>query len=433
MGKTAPSGGRSTELTSLWNTLDPEVLEAAVLRVDLPRAKPGMVLALPVTHPQRPDHVLLRSGCPLDDALIGRLEEMRVRHLWVRYPGLEFLSAFVNPQVLSAQSQVYRQMAQTFEAMQQQAVARLPYDEYCRNLGEMVRLLVEDPQAALFMGDLADPCMQHLDLVRHSSTVTFLAILMGLKLGGYLVRQRRHIPPARASQVTNLGLGAMLHDLGASQLPVEVRQRYQESHGDEADPEWREHPSLGYQIVRTRIEPSAATVLLHHHQHYDGWGYAGSAAPMLAGQRIHIFARIVALAETFDRLRHPLGRPSLPSVAVLGMLHAPSRASQFDPKVLTALFCVVPAYPPGALLRLSDDRLAVCVDHHPNDPCRPVVRILNELDHAEPDEQALGETLDLQTLPEALHIVACDGEFVASHNFPAPTFMADAGTSLAYL
>ncbi len=408
-----------------------------MLKVDLVKAQPGMTLALPVTHPRQPGHILLRIGCALDHALIHRMTDLGVAHIWVKYPGLEFLNRYISPDAQASQARLLGQIASGFAAMQRQSNARLPYERYCRGVGELVHDLVCDPQAAFFLDDLANPETEDFDLLRHASTVTYLSVLMGLKLEGYLVRQRRRIDPVRAKKVTNLGLGAMLHDVGVMRLPAEVRERYLKT-GDESDMEWREHPTLGFQLVREHVEPSAATVVLNHHQRYDGTGYGGSAVPVLDGERIHVFARVVALADGFDRLRRPLGRPARPTVAVLNILHRPASMAQFDPQAILSLFAVVPPYPPGSRLVLSDGRPAVCVEPHTGNPCRPTVAIQDGLPEESPAPApgglpALGEMLDLREAEESLHIAQCDDQPVAAFNFPAPAFLQNPRLTLACL
>lgn len=393
-----------------------------MLKVEMRYAKPGMTLALPVTHPERPQHILLRVGYVLDREVIQRLSELNLRFLWVRCPGLEFLSEFIDPQLLQTQAQVYQQITDTFSQLQNQSSAQLPYNIYCKSIGTMVQQLVNNPKAALFLDDLANPLLNDGDLLRHSSSVTYLSLLMGLKLEGYLIKQRKHIDPVRAKEVINLGLGAMLHDVGVLRLPPEVRRR-QFHKPDEDDPSWREHPILGYRMVRQEIEPSAATVVLNHHQRYDGTGYAGQDVPLLDRDRIHVFARIVGLAEQFDRMRHQIGCPPRSAVEVLGRLIQPDLSAKFDPQVLSALLTVVPPYPPGSMLRLSDGRWAVSVQHHPLDPCSPTVQVIPEPHPSIIGTSEAGEMLNLSSCSSKVTVVECDGIKTSGFNFARPDIM----------
>eukprot|EP00752_Nemacystus_decipiens_P014067 g12503.t1 len=385
-----------------------------MLRVDIKSARPEMTLALPVMNPRLPGHELLHIGYELTPAVIEKLDEMRVRTLWVDYPSLSFLGKFVDPKAMALRASVVSQMQDTFETLQESSSAKLNYDAYTHTITDLVDTVMSNPEAALFIGDL---CEQDTDdeLMRSGSSVTYLSVLMGLKLEGYLIKQRRHISePTRAKHVVPLGIGAMLHDIGVTLLPKEVVDRYRKTH-DDTDPAWREHPSVGFRAVRARIEPAAASVVLHHHQQFDGNGYAGKDFPVQQGEGIHIFARIASVADVFTRLRNPTNGPTMPQVWALAAMLSDKLRTRFDPNVLRALVQVVPPYPPGSRVTLSDGTEAVVIDYHINDPCNPVVqRLPEELDPK--SDKPMGEKTDLRDTP-ALNIVSCDGQRTEPYNF----------------
>lgn len=387
-----------------------------------------MALALPVYHPQVPQRILLKASYRLTQASIDKLTELGLRSIWVRYPNLQFIEKYLDPQVLIAQSQLVHQIRDSFTQLQSQASAKLPYDDYCKTIGTLVAHLVGNPDAALFLGDLT--ASKTDGLMRHSSSVTYLSVLMGLRLEGYLIKQRRHIDPSRAREVTSLGLGAMLHDIGVTQLDPAVKARYYAS-GDETDPAWRDHTRLGFELVRGRIEPSAATVVRHHHQRYDGSGYAGRDDPILAGPAIHIFARIVGLAEQFDRICHPAGLPAQPTAWALGAILQTGLFDKFDPTVIHALFQVTPPYPPGSVVQLSDGRWAVCLDHDPANPCCPRVQITPSPDDLSEDDQP-GEVIDLSATAGALRIVRYQDRDMSDFNFTPPDFTTQAALAAGW-
>ncbi|MBX2852423.1 MAG: HD domain-containing protein [Phycisphaeraceae bacterium] len=386
--------------------------------MDIKSARPEMTLALPVMNPRLPGHQLLRIGYELTPSVIERLDEMRVRTIWVDYPSLSFISKYVDPKSMAIRANVVSQMQHTFEALQQTSAAKLNYDAYTDTISRLVDSVISNPEAALFIGDL---CEQESgdELMRSGSSVTYLSVLLGLKLEGYLIKQRKHVTePERAKHVVPLGVGAMLHDIGVTMLPKEVVARYQETH-DEADPAWREHPALGFRAVRGRIEPTAATVVLHHHQRYDGNGYAGKDFPAQRGEGIHIFARIAAVADVFTRLSNPADGETMPQVWALAVMLSEKLRGRFDPNVLRALVEVVPPYPPGSRVTLSDGSEAVVIDHDINNPCNPTVQRLPGNELPAPGE-ALGESIDLREV-ETLSIVACDGKRTEAYNFGPET------------
>lgn len=384
-----------------------------MLRVDIRQARPGMTLALPVMNPRLPGHELLRIGYELTPKVIEKLDEMRVRVLWVDYPSLSFLGRFVDRDAVALRANVVAQIQSTFETLQTESSAKLNYDDYTQTISQLVDSVISNPDAALFVGDL---CGQSAgdELMRSGSSVTYLSLLLGLKLEGYLIKQRKHVESQRAKDVVALGIGAMLHDIGITLLPAEVVERYRQTH-DESDPGWQEHPALGFRAVRGRIEPTAASVVLHHHQRYDGQGYAGKDFPVQTGTGIHIFARIAAAADVFDRLRHPANGAEPTQVWALAAMLGPQLRTRFDPNVLRALVEVVPPYPPGSRVTLSDGGEAIVIDYRPDDPCRPTVQRLPDNELPGPEDE-LGPKVDLIESPK-LKIVACEGRPTEKYNF----------------
>lgn len=390
-----------------------------MLRVDLHRARAGMKLALPVQNPKQPTRVLLKVGYELQDETIDKLKEHRIRSIWVRYPSLQFLEKFISQETVETQGGVITQIANTFESLQRGAAAKLNYDAYTHSIENLIEHLVTNPQAAMFLGDIDNA---EDELMRHSSAVTYLSLLLGLKLEGYMVRERRHVDPGRAKEVRSLGVGAMLHDVGVTMLDIQTRARHKETN-DDSDPAWREHPAMGFRLVRGKVDASAAAVVLHHHQRYDGTGWAGREFSVLSERNIHVFARIAAVADQFDLIRNPTHLPQQPTVWALSALLSEPMIHGFDPQVLAALIAVVPPYAPGTIVKLSDGNHAVVIDHNVDQPCRPVVQLIPAPSELGPDDLPQGQTIDLREQSRRLFVAEAEGHNVSEMNFTPPGFI----------
>ncbi|MEM7577830.1 MAG: HD domain-containing phosphohydrolase [Planctomycetota bacterium] len=388
-----------------------------MLRVETTKLRPGMTLALPVMHPQTPAQTLLRTGYTLNESAVARLRDLKVRRVWVRAPGIQALEKYIAPEVMAAQSQVFTQIAGAFDSAQRTTSPKLPIDAYTNAVTDLIKRCLENPAAALFVGDLHDAGD---DQLRHASGVAYLSLLMGLKLEGYLVKSRKHVAPNRAKDVKNLGIGAMLHDLGVTQLDQDARDAYLQ-HGDDDHEGWRQHPALGYAMVRGQVDPTAATVVLHHHQRDDGTGYAGDGHATLSGQSIHIYARIAGVADQFDRLRRPPGLPEQPVAFALHAMMMPAMRQRFDETVVQALLRVVPPFAPGSKLLLSDGTAAVAVEPHDDQPCRPTIQLVPSLDVLDdPDAELDGPLIDLRDQPATRYVRRCDGHEVGAYLFDLP-------------
>lgn len=94
--------------------------------------------------------------------------------------------------------------------------------------------------------------------------------------------------------------GALLHDLGKIGIPEHVLMK----NGRLNDEEYKiikDHPTIGYNMLKHLTDFHSNGILdivLYHHERYDGKGYPKG----LRGKQIPLFARIVAVADTFDAM-----------------------------------------------------------------------------------------------------------------------------------
>jgi HD-GYP domain-containing protein (c-di-GMP phosphodiesterase class II) len=177
--------------------------------------------------------------------------------------------------------------------------------------------------------------------------------------------------------LADLGVAALLHDIGKIAVPGEVLRK-----PGALDPEeWqliRRHPIEGVKMMLRMPGLSPLTldtmrVCLEHHMNFDRTGYPDVKQPW--GQAA--MSRIVAVADCFDAMtahRAYHKRPRTPFEA-LQLLLGPSRV-QFDPAVLWALVRTVGLYPAGSVLLTSSNRVVLAMSPNPSDLRRPHVREL---------------------------------------------------------
>jgi HD-GYP domain-containing protein (c-di-GMP phosphodiesterase class II) len=388
-----------------------------MLRLPIHQAAPGMTTALPVLHPEKHDHLLLKPGVRLDADMVAALIELRVPALWIEYPPTAFLLEYASPAIMAEHGRLAATLGSAFDRVREDNRADLEFHVFSDSVRSLVHRLVDEPRAAVFVEGIVE---SKRPLLEHSANVCMLALLMGLKLDGYLVEQRPRISPRRAQNVENLGVGAMLHDVGMLRIDPAVAQRWW-ANFDEGDPAWRRHTLLGFEMLRGRIPATAAGIALHHHQRMDGSGFPRKSKPPapprgLAGPEIHIFSRIVAVADVFGRARMArAGAEPAPAVHALRRVRDEVAAGRLDPVVFKALLSVVPAYPPGMVVELNDGRTCVVNSWDRARPCSPQVRPMLGLD-AGSGNFLLGAPIELAQHP-SLFIARVDGTAVGSDNF----------------
>lgn len=131
----------------------------------------------------------------------------------------------------------------------------------------------------------------------------------------------------------NIRRGTLLHDIGKMGIPDKILQKP----GPLDDEEWkimRLHPGMAYQLLApiAYLRP-ALDIPYCHHEHWDGRGYPRG----LKGLEIPLAARIFALVDVWDALRHNRPyRPAWPAEQVIDYIQSRTGA-QFDP-ALTPVF-----------------------------------------------------------------------------------------------
>jgi len=98
----------------------------------------------------------------------------------------------------------------------------------------------------------------------------------------------------------------------------------------------KQHAQVGFDILSGSERPilnAAAIIAQQHHEKYDGTGYPTG----LKGEDIHIFARIVAVADVFDALIHKRCYKEPWVLEDILNLVKEEKNKHFDPKVVAAL------------------------------------------------------------------------------------------------
>jgi HD-GYP domain-containing protein (c-di-GMP phosphodiesterase class II) len=348
--------------------------------VPIERLTPGMITAAPILHPARPSTHLVQVGIRLTGQLIARARQLRVRQAWIKHPLMEDLDGMLLSKVPEHRRRIYDHVKQGFDELQHRAITIEDYRRYCSVIAELINELIGRDSRA---GELAERLFgESDDLAGHCANVAYLSTTIALHLENQIIRERqRTATPHAAQDLTSLGVGAMLHDIGKLQGPSEVIQQHETMAKRHAD--YTQHVLTGFQMLRHKVNPVAATVALHHHQRYDGTGWPdmshlthGRREGGLTGRRIHIFARIVAAANLFDNLTTRVNGVCRPTIFALHAMQDEPYVSRLDPMVLEAVLRCLPPFPTGAEVVLNDGRLAAVTEINPLQPCRPKVRIL---------------------------------------------------------
>ncbi len=159
--------------------------------------------------------------------------------------------------------------------------------------------------------------------VRHSRNVAALAVLMAEESG------------FDSDHVARIEIAAMLHDVGKIALPdsmlsdkgLTARERERE----------KEHAEMGAKLVESLGLSGVPEWIRSHHERWDGTGYPQG----LEGEAIPFEARIIALADAFDRMTAGTGRdlPMSQGAALQELDHG--MGTRFDPELTEKFILIV--------------------------------------------------------------------------------------------
>lgn len=123
----------------------------------------------------------------------------------------------------------------------------------------------------------------HSYTYRHSMHVTGLAVAFGLELG------------IRQADVERLAIGALMHDIGKTQIPLSILDKPGSLTPNERVV-MRRHPALGANILIRdgQFACEVIEIALSHHEYLDGTGYPEG----LKGHEIGDLTRIMTIVDT---------------------------------------------------------------------------------------------------------------------------------------
>ncbi|MDO8701673.1 MAG: DUF3391 domain-containing protein [Undibacterium sp.] len=224
------------------------------------------------------------------------------------------------------------------------------------------------------------------ELYFHSLNVSVLAMMLANEM------------KCTESQIKSIGMAGLFHDVGKVNVPDHINKKTSPLTRPEQN-FYEMHTQYGLEIGQKAGMPKIVLeVIAHHHEFLDGSGYPDK----LKGDAIRMPTRIVTIANVYDNLcNHVDPNQSLTPHEALSTMYAHRRA-QFDPTAMATLVKSLGVYPPGTLVRLSNDAMGLVMNMNVGMPLRPRILVY---DDEIPKEDAI--IIDLSAESKDLAISAC--------------------------
>lgn len=213
------------------------------------------------------------------------------------------------------------------------------------------------------------------DAYFHSLNVTVLSIMLA-----------RILNFSREDSL-QLGLGALLHDIGKLEIPSKILLKTEPLNRAEQN-FLHLHCEYGIKLAKPmELGEAAQRIIREHHEFCDGTG----SPKQLKGEQLSPLSRVVSIANQYDNLCNPLNlADALTPHEALSKMFAQQR-TRFDAAALKAFIRCLGVYPPGCIVQLSNEMIGLVLAVNPNKPLRPTV-IVHDPDV--PKEEAI--ILDLE-------------------------------------
>ncbi len=193
----------------------------------------------------------------------------------------------------------------------------------------------------------------------HNLNVSVLAMMLAseMKLDEEIIKQ--------------VGMAALFHDLGKIKVPDKILLKIDPLTKPEMEL-YKLHTQYGVEAgVKAGLPKFVRDAIANHHEFLDGSGYP----KQLKGDAISRLTRIVTIANVYDNLcNHIDPRQSLTPHEALSTMYAHRRA-QFDPLAMATLVKSLGVYPPGTLVRLSNEAIGLVMNVNIGKPLRPRVLV----------------------------------------------------------
>jgi len=325
---------------------------------------PGITLAKTIYTSQ--GTVLVGSGVGLTQRMIDRLIQYGISMVYIEDKDTydiiieDIISEETRREAMSA-------IHSSFESFQKEPQKwRNSFPD--RDLGKRFRNAVTSVIAELkankaAMNLLGTACGVDHYVYAHSFNVALYTIALAIKMG------------LGEKELTEIGIGSMLHDVGKMAIPYEVLAKPGKLTAEEFEM-MKKHTSIGFELLRGKDEIPllAAHCAFQHHERCDGTGYPRQ----LKAKDIHPYAKMLAVCDVFDALtsNRVYRKAMLPHEAI-EILYS-GAGTQFSLEAVEEFKNTIAFYPLGLTVTLNTGEKGIVLDHNHGMPSRPIVRILTD-------------------------------------------------------
>ncbi len=329
--------------------------------VPISSCKPGMKLGKRIFSEE--GLVLLGEHVELTERLIMRLRECGINFVYIED---SMTSDIVIPEMVSEETRLraLETIRHSFKEMmnspKQRGGATYPY--IAKHFKKVMAMLLDElggHKDAMTM--LVNIGVVDSYLFQHSLNVCIYTTLLGMEYG------------YNHEELMTLGMGALLHDVGKTQVPSSILFK-PDKLTDEEYEQMKRHTEYGYYLLKdeANIPLIVAHCAFQHHERLDGSGYPRG----ITGNEIHDYAKWIGIVDSYDAMTASriYSKPMLPHQAIEALYVG--TGAQYEQRMVQLFRDKIVIYPIGLTVKLNTGETGVVVDMNSAYPQRPIIRIL---------------------------------------------------------
>lgn len=227
--------------------------------------------------------------------------------------------------------------------------------------------VIDDTISSLLRNSQALLTLMHLKryeqkLFAHSFSVMTLALTLGIQ------------QELSEDELKELAMAALLHDLGWTQLPLNLFGKPQKYSENEKKVVYQHQKIANILMSKSHnIPDKVCSMMMKHHERLDGSGYPDG----LLEQQLDAMDRILILTDYYDETIHGLldGPGLIPSEA-LRVFYKEAVQNKLDKLLVESLIKLLGIYPLTSAVELTTGEKGIVVEVNRAKPLIPVVRIM---------------------------------------------------------
>lgn len=298
--------------------------------------------------------ILLRAGIKLNNTYIRKLKELGVFYVYVEDERLDDVQ--VEDEHLTELKQItMKTMGSLIKNVNN--VNKKELKECLSVVENLIEYIIDLGDVNKSLNDIKT--FDNYTYV-HSLDTCIMTSFLGLSAG------------LNEASLKDLGLGAILHDIGKTKIPTKILNKEGKLTDDEFK-EIKKHPVYGAEILKKNISipDSIINMVEQHHERVDGKGYPYG----LSGNRISKSAKIICICDVYDAISNDRCYRKKFSPNDAYELILSGTGTSFDMNIVQKFRDTFAIYPLGCRVRISSGEEGYVIRQNKGFPDRPILRM----------------------------------------------------------